>query len=273
MAWVLGVLATDGCIRPSVRHPRTGYRSAAYVALTQKEPELLEKVLALMNSDASIYFRPARAQAGPVHYFDIAGQSLVDDLVRLGLSPRKSRTLQWPPELPAWARRHFIRGCWDGDGSFYLSGRVLCASFVSGSRAFITAVASALVAEGLSERPIYEENRKADAPSFKLRYLGAEAVQLGNLLYRGVSPAEYLSRKHEVFAAAARADSPSGPSAVGEIGSSRSASPCAALRTQETAEAGQCAWAGRFYHRHEPEAVGVQQNSLRLAPRSSRSLE
>jgi hypothetical protein len=41
MAYVLGLVATDGCLTPPKIHLRTGYRTAAYVSLTQADTEVL----------------------------------------------------------------------------------------------------------------------------------------------------------------------------------------------------------------------------------------
>ncbi len=143
MAWVLGVIATDGCLRAPGTDRRTGRRVQGFLAITQKEPELLRKVTSLMGSTATIRCRPAHCyggvMAGRLHYVHIHDQRLFDALLRLGITPRKSRTLAFP-DVPAPFLRHFIRGCWDGDGSITVKGSGLACSFTSASRQFVTAL-------------------------------------------------------------------------------------------------------------------------------------
>ena len=151
MAYVLGVIYTDGCLarpRGPMKHRLT---------MSQKEPELLEKVLALMGSNAKITFTKARGIAGAVHHFGIDSAEIYADLLRLGLTPKKSLTLTFP-DMPSEYVRHFIRGCWDGDGSVswershHPRPR---ASYVSGSKIFVEELVRHLGILGLPDRTIY----------------------------------------------------------------------------------------------------------------------
>jgi hypothetical protein len=133
MAWVLGVIYTDGCLaKPSRRTTKFGLH------IDQKEPELLEKILVLLRSNAQTSFSPKRGIAGALYTIRISNSEIYADLQRLGLTPAKSLTLQFP-DMPLDCVRHFIRGCWDGDGSIYLEKRdhIPNASYVSGSKSFI----------------------------------------------------------------------------------------------------------------------------------------
>jgi len=194
MAWVLGRIYTDGClVRPfgSVKFRLT---------LSQKEPELIEKVLALLNSNAKLLFTRKRGIAGAVHYVYIDNAEVYGDLQKLGVTPRKSLSLTFP-EVPASLARHFIRGCWDGDGSVYWEGgnaRKPCASFVSGSKEFIEQIVKHLVFLGLPNRTIHKTLRSRNV-SYYFRYTGPSCAKLYRLFYDGIDENIYLSRKHERF--------------------------------------------------------------------------
>ena len=60
MAYVLGVIYTDGYLDPGilVDPKRKTTRKMAFFSISQKEPELLEKVLKLMDCDAKLYYTP-----------------------------------------------------------------------------------------------------------------------------------------------------------------------------------------------------------------------
>jgi len=204
MAWVLGVIATDGCLRAPHVDPRTGLRTGGLVAITQKEPEILEKVLSSMGATARIHFRPARqfgsVLAGAVHYVHIHDKSVFDALVRLGLTPRKSRTLVFP-EAPAPVLRHFIRGCWDGDGSISVNTRAngLVCSFVSASKAFMMSLVEHLRANGIDVYRVYAGRQPRGGAIYQIKLTGQRALRLCHWMYANVPDGLALSRKRDAF--------------------------------------------------------------------------
>ena len=147
MAYVLGVIYTDGNLLPGVlRDPsRNATLGMSRFTVSQKEPEILHKILKLMACDAKLY-----ASKQPLYFFHITNEEMYDDLLRFGLKPNKSLSIEFPT-IPQPYVRHFIRGCWDGDGSFYFErrGGGLKASFVSGSKQFIEGIISALDDAGI----------------------------------------------------------------------------------------------------------------------------
>jgi hypothetical protein len=158
MAWALGLFFTDGHLRP-----RVGY-TAPRLCFTQKSPELLYKLKALMRCNAIVHYRPRRQYngktAGATFQFSLANAKLGARLMELGITPRKSLTMQFP-DAPADCVRHFIRGCWDGDGSVlrHADGRHLTAKFGCGSRPFVEGMLRELYLGGLPERRIYRLRR------------------------------------------------------------------------------------------------------------------
>jgi hypothetical protein len=196
MAYVLGVICTDGCLAKPIGPIK--FR----ITLSQKDPELLEKVRALMGSNASITYRPAHGIAGALHTMLIDSQEIYRDLQSLGLTQNKSLTLRFP-NVPFEFVRHFIRGCWDGDGSVYLESKDAhkrCASFVCGSELFIQELLRHLVLLGLPHRTIHRSMRSKN-PSFYFRYTGSACAQLCDVLYEGVDEGMYLARKYVLFKA------------------------------------------------------------------------
>jgi len=197
MAYVLGVIYTDGNILPSrKRDPsRKKALSRDRLAIAQKETELLIKILAMMNSDAEIQFR----RKDKVYYFHVYNAKIYEDLINLGLSPKKSRIVKFPKVPPEYVR-HFIRGCWDGDGSVFFEKRrphYLIAHFVSGSQSFIRSLVEHLKKAGLPERTIYET--KGRRPSYNIKYSGYQCKKLHHFLYDNVPSTQYLERKYSIF--------------------------------------------------------------------------
>ena len=161
MAYVLGVMYTDGNLFYDSK--RGTYR----ISISQKEPELLIKVLKLMDCDARIRHRKQRGISGDLHFFEIAHKQIYSDLIKLGLSPNKSRTIEFP-KIPSEFVRHFIRGCWDGDGSIYFESGKLRGSYTCGSLNFIERLVQELYRVGIHKRKPPLD--KTDADKMWLNY-------------------------------------------------------------------------------------------------------
>ena len=141
-----------------------------------------------MDCDAKLYFSKERVygktKAGALYHFGISNEKLYDDIVNLGLTPNKSLTMQFP-NMPNEFVRHFIRGCWDGDGSVYVDKytrhNTLCASFVSGSLEFVEAMVKNLVKAGLPNRTIHRHTHTKTSCYF--RFTGPQVPMLYHYLY------------------------------------------------------------------------------------------
>lgn len=201
MAYVLGVVCTDGSIRPSIlknSNTKDSIRTSR-LTISQKESELLEKVLKLMDSETKLLFRKRKefsnTVSGETYYFHLNSDLIYDDLVRLGLTPNKSLTLRFP-DVPSEYVNHFIRGCWDGDGSVFIdkTSNSIFASFVSGSYEFILSILSHLTKNGLPARRLHSSGN-----SFYFRYTGKQCIDLARYLYNGADETMWLNRKYELF--------------------------------------------------------------------------
>jgi hypothetical protein len=208
MAWVLGIIYTDGNIQKWYNR-QTKY-GIGRLSITQKEPELLNKVLALMKCDAKLYYAKKREYAyqvdnehkkivaGELYRFNITSDKLYDQLISLGVMPNKSLQMMFP-EIPPAHTRHFIRGCWDGDGSVYIEGksRGVRAQYTCGSSMFIKKLVDELLKVGLSNITIHELKRKST--TFYIKIQGSNLKKLFHYLYDDVPPTKYLQRKYDIF--------------------------------------------------------------------------
>ena len=170
------------------------------LSISQKEPELLEKVRTLMGSNALLRFSKKRGIAGALYTLMILNATICADLIRLGLTAAKSLTISFP-HMPARMVRHFIRGCWDGDGSVYLEGNDRskpCASYGSGSKKFIESLVRQLVDFGLPSPTIHKLTRSKN-PHYYFRYTGLPCARLYHVLYDDVDESLYLARNHDRF--------------------------------------------------------------------------
>lgn len=203
MAWVLGLIFTDGnlSLKP------TGGANAKWKArvktlqFSQKEPEIIEKMLHHMDCNAKITKRKRRVSksgvvAGEVYTFSVYNEQIYDSLVTHGVTPRKSMTIQFP-DVPEPYMRHFIRGCWDGDGSisFPKKGNHR-ASIVSGSLPFLEGMMDSLVSAGQKRERIYNRN---EGRHHWFVFIGKKCANLFEYFYHDVSDSMYMERKYELF--------------------------------------------------------------------------
>jgi predicted DNA-binding protein YlxM (UPF0122 family) len=202
MAYVLGLIYTDGCLDPGKRIDPTRKTTlkVGRLQFAQKEVELVEKFLNLMECDARISFAKKRVlketTAGEMHYVQINSDRLYYQLIRLGLTPKKSLIVGFP-KIPEQYVRHFIRGCWDGDGTIFLSKAGVSVGFVSGSLSFIKSLMTVLENAGLSRRKLYTN---ANGSSYYFRYSRREDVlNLYNFMYYEVPESHLLLRKFQIF--------------------------------------------------------------------------
>ena len=195
MAYVLGVIATDGCIvKYSAPHSKRTYQR---LSIDQKEKELLNKILFLMKSNIKIYKR-INNENDFIHTIQITNDKIVNELLGLGITERKSNTLVFP-NIPKEYVRHFIRGCWDGDGSIYKSNNQYRANYISGSLPFISQMVDILKSIGLEAIKIFEQKTKNNIVYYFTINGNYYCTKLFYYLYYNVKPEQYLERKYNLF--------------------------------------------------------------------------
>jgi hypothetical protein len=213
MAYVLGVIYADGSVDPGYKiDPERRSISKPRLSISQKEPELLQKVLHLMECNAKLQYhkeyRRGSIVAGALYCFQISSETIYKDLLSLGVTPNKSLTLSFPQisgrELISG---HFVRGCWDGDGTVHVPGDLSIAnpyaSIVSGSLNFMTGLIEHFYHVGIKRR-----SGEGDHPlnihmvkkSYDLRITGrTNLTTLFHYLYDGVDSSMRLERKYLKF--------------------------------------------------------------------------
>jgi hypothetical protein len=188
MAWVLGLLFADGNME----------KSSPVFRLSQRTPDGLRKVLNLMRSSHMISTKDKKSYkgviSGKIYSFKVWNKKLYNDLLNLGLTPAKSTNMKFP-EVPSNYMNHFMRGLYDGDGSFYINrfdGAVV-SEYRNGSPEFITAAAS-ILQEELGIPITIHKHEKFNTYYIKIRQKIKELV---TYLYKNASEAIYLTEKYD----------------------------------------------------------------------------
>ena len=118
-AYVLGLMATDGCVGSGPKG-RISFKVAA------KDRELAELVRDEISPQSAIGIYavaplPGYTKVREVASFAVGSPRLRTDLASLGVVPRKTFILRWPDLQPGMAAP-FILGCFDGDGHLAWKG-------------------------------------------------------------------------------------------------------------------------------------------------------
>lgn len=187
LAYLVGLIATDGCLSGDGRH----------IDITSKDFQLLETVNEILPRRQKIASK--RNGHGQTAYcIQIGDVAMYRWLLQLGLTPRKSKTigrLKIPKELFA----DFFRGVFDGDGSAYCyhdkrwaSSYTVTLSVASASKDFILFLRKMLLgAIGIPGSVSAFQSRV-----YQLRYAKRESRTLAAWIYYS-DDAPCLLRKRE----------------------------------------------------------------------------
>lgn len=197
MAWVLGFICADGCI---LLGPRNG--GVLSIGVAEKDLEILEKINKALDSEYPIRKKLTNSQTY-CYRLDISHRGIVDDLINLGVTPRKSKTLSWP-DIPKDLVWHFIRGYYDGDGSiFYGKGytnrkgisNLQLRTSVLGTKSFLQGILNEFQNIYPQYSPTIQD--RSSAGYFRLEISGTRsAVALCGLLYKESDESTRLQRKY-----------------------------------------------------------------------------
>lgn len=198
MAYVLGFIAADGSLEDAT------YLRGKYLRVCSNDLEIIDKIRSVMCSEHRVQkIKPKEFTFNNKIYVSkekyllrIGSHEIYDDLVRLGITPHKSKTIKFP-SVPGSFISSFIRGYFDGDGcvSIYYKNKRLSATFTSGSKSFLEQL-SDVISKALRKKrhEVFINNR-----AFQLKYSTKEAVLLLRKIYSAASEKLYLERKYNKF--------------------------------------------------------------------------
>ena len=205
MAYLVGLLCADGAVVDARKSSRT-----CYVALTNKDLNLLYQVRRILSSNHRIYKRPEQIVhfrgsdksyiSSGNYYLRIGNKIIFQDLVNLGVKPRKSLCLRLP-KMPTRYFAFFLRGYFDGDGCIYLENPTginsprLRTIFTSGSQKLLSKISEKLyLCVGSSKQKIYRQGR-----AYRLFYNKRDSLKILKLMYRHLESAPFLRRKYKKY--------------------------------------------------------------------------
>lgn len=188
LAYAIGLLATDGSLSRDGRH----------IDMTSKDKDQLENILECLGienrigekSSGSSKRRCWRVQFGDVLFYRF--------LVDIGLTPAKSK-IMGALAIPQKYFFDFLRGAFDGDGTFYSywdprwkSSFMFYTVFISASSSHIDWLRKKLSSQLNIRGHITHDNRKS---TYQLKYAKKESLKILKKMYHNCE-VPCLERKH-----------------------------------------------------------------------------
>lgn len=179
-AYWLGFLYADGFVGNKTNHIE--------IALATKDASHIEKFANFINFTGRLLVDDKRAR------ITFRDKKMHDQLIKLGCTPNKSLTLQFPHEsqVPAILRKHFVRGYIDGDGYIGMHvngfGRL---GITCGSEEFICSLTSEM---NWRVKTISKDKR---SNALSIEWSGYYVCDMLNELYNDASI--YLDRKYKRY--------------------------------------------------------------------------
>ena len=191
--YLLGFLATDG----TIVYPAKGTKYKAHLVrlhLQMRDKEILDRIQEAFGGRIKC--------SGKYVIWELSNEHFLKFLVEeVGFTTKKSRTLdvnKWFETLSSNQQRHFMRGCWDGDGSIHRRGTGYYASnIVSASPPLFGMFCEFFKSYALR---VYTEKDPRGNPIYKLCFHGNNMVAPLGLLYENLTDSDLvLDRKKRVF--------------------------------------------------------------------------
>lgn len=200
MSYLLGYIFADGAVEDVRNSSRT-----CYLAITSADKEILVKIKGALNSSHPLYTRKPRYMLSPrtgkqyltraTYVLRIGNIPIYNDLLSLGLKPRKSLDIYFP-KIPTLYFAHFLRGYFDGDGCLTKTYKGISqVVFTSGSRHFLEGLS-----ESLAEKiGIKQKNLNSSDRAYQIRYKKHETLKILNYMYSEIKNGLYLERKYQKY--------------------------------------------------------------------------
>ena len=209
MAYVLGFMYADGNIVDSV------VSRTQYVSFDSTDRDILESMKVALSSNHKIQVKPEKVMIHPngtyksreIFKLRIGSRKMFDDLIKLGVTPRKSLTIKFPSNIPSNCFGHFIRGYFDGDGCVTIKTGVgkygqrilkgIAIIFTSGSEIFLKGLRDEACRLGdFGMRSVYYGK---SSRAYYLKYDTFESLEWFKLFYGNNISDLFLERKVNIF--------------------------------------------------------------------------
>ena len=200
MAYVLGFFTADGNM---LQHKNGG----CYIEFYSTDKEIIETIKSTLKSNHKISLRDRselNSKWKKAYRLQIGSKVMFNDLLKLGLVPKKSLILKMP-KIPSEFLKHFVRGYFDGDGCAHLAKHwakdrnkkrwVFNIRFASGSPDFLKGLWENLKNNGITGGYMYNKQGRG----YDLVFSWKRGVDVCKFMYNDALSNMYLARKYNIF--------------------------------------------------------------------------
>ena len=182
--YLMGFLAADGSIQKD---------GGIKIGLSTIDKAFLEKIRTILHSNYPI--RDYLTKDGfSVSEFIFRSEKIKQKLAEYGIVNNKTKIIQFPYNLPKEFYIDFIRGYFDGDGTFCTAGEYRRASLCGYNQQFLQDVV--IILEEQYNIPAVKIQKDNRGNTYYFQYAQTSAQKLYELFYKN-NPALYLPRKYE----------------------------------------------------------------------------
>lgn len=182
--YLIGFLAADGCIQKD---------GSIKIGLSSIDKPFLEKIRNILHSNYPI--RVYLTKDGfSISEFIFRSENIKKKLAEYGIVNNKTKTFNFPYNLSKEFYIDFIRGYFDGDGTFCMAGQYRRASLCGYNQQFLQDVIDILELQyNIPKVKIQKDNR---GNTYYFQYSQTSAKKLYELFYKN-NPSLYLPRKYD----------------------------------------------------------------------------
>lgn len=188
-AYAIGLIATDGCL----------YKDKRHMSLTSKDIEQARNFKKCLEISVKTGIKSNGLNSGKYYHVQFGDVKFYDFLIKIGLTPAKSKTIG-KIDIPTKYFFDFLRGCFDGDGTFYSywdprwrSSHMFYIEFVSASKKHVCWIRSELKNRVGVFGHITHDSKKI---IYQLKYAKKESMEIIKKMYYNLY-VTCLSRKRK----------------------------------------------------------------------------
>jgi hypothetical protein len=186
-AYFLGLLFADGNIYTA--------RNRVQITLANEDAYILQTFAKAIGYTGKMYIDREKYSK-----LILPSKKMCEDLTKLGCTPNKSLTLEFPTEVPNELLHHFIRGYFDGDGHISKNKKLVNPYYhinITSTIEFITVLKDILLNNCIETGNIYKRYKDNEVSAHQVYIINKSARKFIQYLYSGATI--YLTRKQKVY--------------------------------------------------------------------------
>ena len=190
-AYFLGLLFADGNIYTA--------RNRVQITLANEDAYILQTFAKAIGYTGKMYIDREKYSK-----LILPSKKMCEDLTKLGCTPNKSLTLEFPTEVPNELLHHFIRGYFDGDGHISKNKKLVNPYYhinLTSSEQFVDKLKNVLKEQNVITGTSYKRYKDKPISAHTVHVMNKSAKSFGSYIYKDATV--YLNRKHKIFYAGA----------------------------------------------------------------------